>query len=109
MNGTHNGLDENEDLGLLIMEAMRLMRADFGNRTRHVPLTLDVHSALMLLYRHPGCRQTLLARWLDVAPATVIRMLARLEKQELVRRETDPDDRRTVRIYLAPKATPSMG
>jgi MarR family transcriptional regulator for hemolysin len=101
-------VDEDQNLGFLIMDVLRLMRADFRNRARTIPLTIELHAALMLLHKHPGCRQVQLARWLEVAPATVIRMLERLERMKLVRRETDPNDRRSVRVHLTPQAAPLM-
>ena len=101
-------VDEDQNLGFLIMDVLRLMRADFRNRARIIPLTIELHAALMLLHKNPGCRQVQLARWLEVAPATVIRMLERLERMKLVRRETDPNDRRSVRVHLTPQAAPLM-
>jgi DNA-binding MarR family transcriptional regulator len=39
----------------------------------------------------------------DLEPATVTDILAVMEKAELVRRETDPDDRRALRVFLTKK------
>jgi len=42
-----------------------------------------------------------LAEWLDITPATVGRMIDRLEQQQLVRRDSEPGDRRVYRVFIA--------
>jgi DNA-binding MarR family transcriptional regulator len=42
-----------------------------------------------------------LAEWLDVTPVSVGRMIDRLEKQGLVRRASEPGDRRVYRVFIA--------
>lgn len=80
---------------------MRLLRADFAARALGMPLTPALHRLLIYVYRKPGCRQVELAEWLDITPVTVGRMIDRLEKQRLVRRETCVDDRRASRVVVA--------
>jgi DNA-binding MarR family transcriptional regulator len=111
MHGTIYSLDAtgDEQFGFLIMDILRLLRADYGSRTRGMALTPQLHRLLLLVHRHPGCRQVELADWLEITPVTVGRMLDRLEKQELVRRDSHPDDRRAVRVQLTPEALPLVG
>jgi DNA-binding MarR family transcriptional regulator len=94
--------DEPEELTLaiLIADILRLMRQDFVTRTRAMPLSPALHRLLIYVQRRPGCRQVELADWLDVTPVTVGRMLDRLERQKLVRRENHPVDRRASCVYI---------
>ncbi len=88
-------------LGFLTSDVLRLLRADFVSRTGDMPLTPALHRLLINVDRHPGCRQVELAEWLDITPVTVGRMIDRLEKQKLVRRENEPGDRRVYRVFTA--------
>jgi DNA-binding MarR family transcriptional regulator len=95
-----------EQLGVLLIDVLRLLRADFSQRARGVSLTPQLHRLLLLIHRNPRCRQVQLAEWLEITPVTVGRMLDRLEKQELIRRDGHPDDRRATCVELDPKALP---
>jgi DNA-binding MarR family transcriptional regulator len=94
------GRDEQRPLGFLLADVLRLLRADFAARSEKMPLTPALHRLLLYVHRKPGCRQVELAEWLDVTPVTVGRMIDRLEKQKLVRRESDPDDRRAACVVV---------
>ena len=59
---------------------------------------------LMALYRHEGLTQEELARYLNVNKSSVTRQLAALEEQGYVRREPDPNDRRSLLVYPTEKA-----
>lgn len=95
-------LDEPEEmmLGIVMADVLRLMRQDFASRTRDIPLPPALHRLLLYVQRRPGARQVELAEWLDVTPVTVGRMIDRLERQNLVRRESHPADRRASCIYV---------
>jgi DNA-binding MarR family transcriptional regulator len=58
---------------------------------------LDV---LMNLFRHPGMSQHDLARKLLVGRSNVTMLLPQLELQGLLRRESDPKDKRIMRLTL---------
>ena len=94
------GVPPQSQLGFLAADVLRLLRADFAARTRDVPLTPALHRLLISVDRDPGCSQVELAEWLEVTPATVGRMVDRLEKQGLVRRDSEPGDRRVSRVYI---------
>lgn len=87
-------------LGIVMADILRLMRQDFAGRTREIPLPPALHRLLLYVQRRPGARQVELADWLDVTPVTVGRMIDRLERQNLVRRESHPADRRASCIYI---------
>lgn len=59
---------------------------------------------LTALYRHAGLTQEELARELNVNKSSVTRQLALLEEKGYVRREADPEDRRSLRVYPTEKA-----
>lgn len=95
-----------ELLGVLLTDVLRLLRVDFYRRADGVPLTPQLHRLLLVIDRNPRCRQVQLAEWLEITPVTVGRMLDRLEKQGMIRRDGHPDDRRAVSVELAPGALP---
>ncbi len=90
----------------MLADLLRLMRADFYQRTRSQALAPQLHRLLLAVHRSPGCRQVELAGWLDLSPVTVGRMLDRLEQQGLVRRDSHPTDRRATRIHVETRALP---
>ncbi|HEX7375081.1 MAG TPA: MarR family transcriptional regulator [Steroidobacteraceae bacterium] len=96
-------------LGVLMADVLRLMRQDFAARTRTMPLPPALHRLLLYVQRRPGARQVELAEWLDVTPVTVGRMIDRLERQNLVRRENHPADRRATCVYIGEGATELLG
>jgi len=101
-------VDERRQIAFLLSDAVRLLRRDFAERAQGLGLTPALHRLLFYVQRSPGCPQVELADWLDIKPVTVGRMIDRLETQRLVRRESDPDDRRVSRIYLEEAAEPLM-
>jgi len=102
MNSGPDAVSRRERLrfGFLMADVLRLLRADFAARARGMPLTPALHRLLIYIYREPGCRQVELAELLNITPVTVGRMIDRLEKQQLVRRESYPDDRRASRVVV---------
>jgi DNA-binding MarR family transcriptional regulator len=107
MHGSAYALDAgDEQFGFLVVDILRLLRADFSGRTRGMALTPQLHRLLLHVHRDPGCRQVELAGWLEITPVTVGRMLDRLEKQHLIRRESHPADRRATCVRIEPKALP---
>ncbi|ABV34164.1 MULTISPECIES: MarR family winged helix-turn-helix transcriptional regulator [Pseudothermotoga] len=69
----------------------------------------DIHPGqpplLMLVAKNEGITQNLIARKLNVSPATVAIMLRRMEKSGLIQREQDESDRRFQRVYLTDKGS----
>ena len=55
---------------------------------------------LYVLHEQEGQTQSELAARLEVAPATVTKMLQRLERAGFVQRQTDSEDQRVSRVYL---------
>jgi len=55
---------------------------------------------LLALWEQEGVTQTELSERLKIAPATVTKMLQRMEKTGFIRREPDAEDQRVSRVYL---------
>ncbi|MEV8027090.1 MarR family winged helix-turn-helix transcriptional regulator [Cellulosimicrobium funkei] len=63
---------------------------------------------LLHLADHPGATIGEVTTALQASPAGTSGLLARMERADLVRRRTDPDDRRTVRLDLTPTGTAAL-
>lgn len=63
---------------------------------------------LLHLAEHPGATIGEVTAALQASPAGASGLLARMERADLVRRRTDPDDRRTVRLDLTPAGTAAL-
>ena len=92
----------------LLEEAFRLfrravVRTDPGRLEAWVGLGLTVTQLRILLILRAVGNLTAggLAERLDVTPSTLTRIMDRLVRQDLVRREVDIEDRRCVRHYLS--------
>ncbi len=55
---------------------------------------------LQALWEQEGLTQTGLAERMNVTPATMTKMLQRMEKTGFIQRRADPDDQRVSRVYL---------
>ncbi|MFE7408695.1 MarR family winged helix-turn-helix transcriptional regulator [Isoptericola sp. NPDC057559] len=63
---------------------------------------------LLHLADYPGATIGEVTTALQASPAGTSGLLARMEHADLVRRRTDPDDRRTVRLDLTPAGTAAL-
>jgi MarR family transcriptional regulator, organic hydroperoxide resistance regulator len=55
---------------------------------------------LRILWDQEGITQVKLAEYLDIKPATMTKMLQRMEKAGFIARKPDPADQRLSRVYL---------
>jgi DNA-binding MarR family transcriptional regulator len=86
----------------------RLLRRNFDRRARQHDLTRARWQVLWLLAREQGLKQAELAERLDMAPISLGRQLDKLEKEGLVERQRDANDRRCFRIHLTDAAQPAL-
>lgn len=91
-------------LGFALAEVTRLMRAIYDARLSSDGLSGASWRVLAYLYREDGLTQTQLAKLLEVSRPAVGQMVDRLEAGGLVERRTDPDDRRSWRVFLSPQS-----
>ncbi len=99
-----------ETVGLLLVDAARLLRARIDHALDGAGLGLTAGEARTLAYvaRYPASRQTTLAARMNVEPMTLVTFLDRLESRGLITREPDPTDRRAKIVQLAPDAQPTL-
>lgn len=75
---------------MLLLEHLDVGRGQFG--------------VLMQMFRKEGMTQKEIGEKLNVKPATVTKIVKRLEEKGFIERQIDSVDRRVVRIYLTQKA-----
>jgi DNA-binding MarR family transcriptional regulator len=92
----------------LLSEVTWLQRREFHAQAKRLKVTQVQAKALANIARREGLTQTALAQRLEVQPMTVVRLIDRMEKAGFVKRMKDPEDRRAIRLYLAPKAKPIL-
>lgn len=100
--------DPSRNVGFLMHEVARLMRAEFMRQVEHLGLTQAQWRLLGNLARSEGIRQAQLAEILEIRPITLTRLVDRLQAAGLVERRADPDDRRAQQLFLTDAAEPLM-
>jgi MarR family transcriptional regulator, transcriptional regulator for hemolysin len=100
--------DRLRNFGFLLWEVSRQYVHRFEMRAGEISLTLSQAKALVRLERNEGVSQTRLAELAEVDAMTMVRILDRMEADDLLERRPDPADRRARSLYLTPKATPVL-
>src|SRR6266478_3788664 len=100
--------DLEADVLILLYDVARHMRTHADQMARDHGLTRAQWIILVRLARQPDLSQNELAALAEVAPITVARLVDRLEALGLVKRRTDPEDRRIWRLRLTPAAAPVL-
>jgi DNA-binding MarR family transcriptional regulator len=91
---------EAESLDSLFAQICRLKHARIHTLLETLGLYRGQPSVLQALWEQEGLMHAELARRLQVQPATITKMLQRMEKAGFVERRSDPDDHRVSRVYL---------
>ena len=94
------------DIRLLISRAARTTTRYFGDRAAEVDLSIVQAQALLVLTEQPGLNLGSLARSLSKDQASTSIVIDRMMTLGLVRRETDPDDRRRAQLFTTEQAGP---
>lgn len=71
---------------------------------KDMQLSLSQLSLLLSVHRHPGIRVNELAHSLHLSAPTVSVALRKMEDEGWLRREADPQDKRSLRLHLTRKA-----
>ncbi len=100
--------DQPAQMSFELHSAARLLRRNFDRRAKAHGLSRSRWQVLWVLSREEGLKQAELADRLDVAPISLARQLDILEKDGLVQRRRDQQDRRCFRIYLTRDAEPAL-
>ena len=94
------GPSEPESLDSLFAQICKLKHARIHTHLEALGLYRGQPSVLQALWEQEGLMHTELARRLQVQPATITKMLKRMEKAGFVERRPDPEDQRVSRVYL---------
>lgn len=69
--------------------------------------TISMAFVLLMINPEKGSRATKIAPLMGMEPRSLTRLLKKLEEQGYTRREPDPEDKRSVRIFLTEKGQKS--
>lgn len=89
-----------ERLELLFAEICRLKHKRVQEQVKALGLHRGQPALLRVLWEQEGLSHTELARRLGLRPATITKMVCRMEKAGFLERRPDPDDQRVSRVYL---------
>ncbi|HEX5370488.1 MAG TPA: MarR family winged helix-turn-helix transcriptional regulator [Dehalococcoidia bacterium] len=92
------------DLRLMLSRATRTLTRYFGDRAAEMDLSVVQAQALLVLDANPGMNLGALAKSLSKDQASTSIMIDKMMSLGLVRRDTDPGDRRRALLYVAPQA-----
>jgi MarR family transcriptional regulator, transcriptional regulator for hemolysin len=98
--------DLDNDLLILLLDVARHVRTYANRLAKAQGMTQAQVTILTRLEHQPDLSQNELAAIAELAPMTIARLIDRLEELGLVRRCTDPQDRRIWRLRLTPAAAP---
>lgn len=99
-------LPEEESLGFLLTDNLRLTRRIATRYFEQHQITLAQARALLGVCRWQGIRQVDLADFMEIQPISLARLLDQLAETGLIERRPDPTDRRAFQLFLTPLATP---
>jgi len=89
-----------EQINLLVMQFLRQHFTRLHTLMDQIGLFRGQPPVLHQLWENEGINQTELAERLHLAPATVTKMVQRMELAGLIERRADPADQRITRVYL---------
>lgn len=95
-----NGTEEKNELSRLLAQVGHLHFKRAHMLLEKIGLYSGQPPLLYFLWRKEGRTQKELSKKLNVEPATLSKMIHRMEKAGLIVRRTDPEDMRISRIYL---------
>ncbi|MEZ9697752.1 MarR family transcriptional regulator [Vibrio sp. 10N.261.46.E12] len=95
--------DRPNSFGWLVNVVANKASKDFDVELKKYGLTIALWPTLMCLWEEEGLTQRDIAAKSKVENSTTTRTLDKLEKLDLVERRTDPNSRRSFRIYLTEK------
>jgi DNA-binding MarR family transcriptional regulator len=94
--------------GFMLRDVSQRYVRRFEQHARGISLTLPQCRALVILECNEGFSQARLARLMCAEPMTMVRILDRMERDGLLQRRPDPDDRRARRLFLTRRARPLL-
>ena len=103
-----SSLDPHANVGFLIHDVSRMMRAFFDERAQALGLTRAQWRVLVHLAGREGLNQAGLAEILELDVVTLGRHIDRLERDGWLERRPDPNDRRAWLLYLSDASRPTL-
>lgn len=99
-----------DSFGFIVYDISRLFGLERERKILAAGLELTAFEARTLVHaaRHQPVRQSVLAENMNIEAMTLSAYLDRLENRGLLRRETDPDDRRAKQVFLNEEAIPVL-
>jgi len=95
-----NPSPEPESLDFLLAQICRLKHVRVHTLMEALGLYRGQPPVLRALWEQEGLTHTELAKYVHVQPATITKMLQRMEKSGFIQRKADPEDHRVSRVYL---------
>jgi len=92
--------------GFMLKDVSRRWVRYFEWLADQIGMTITQAKVLVFLSNHEGIKQVRLADLCDTDPMTLVRVLDRMERDGLLERRADPNDRRVYRVFLRPAADP---
>jgi len=89
-----------ESLDFLLAQVCRLHHSRAHTLLEEIGLYRGQPPLLFALWEKEGRTHSELAKRLDVQPATITKMVNRMERTGFVERRQDPEDQRVSRVYL---------
>jgi len=87
-----------------LSRVMRKVHRYYESKLSHYGITPSQFYVLSAVWEKDGVKFKELAKGLDMDGSTLTSILDRMERQDLVERRNDPDDRRSLLIFLKDKA-----
>lgn len=97
-----------KSIGVQVLYASRLIRRGFDLRAKRLGLTRAQWQAVIAIHRNPGLTQRHLAAAMEIGEVAAGQLVERLQKDGWVKRERDPNDRRSMRLIVDPSADTMM-
>lgn len=97
------------ELGMRLARTHRLWRAALDKALKPLGMTQSRWLTLFILNRlGDGVSQKVLAERVGIEGPTLVRLLDSLQRQDLIERRQDEEDKRSKRIHLTPTAKPLL-
>lgn len=97
-------IKRDKTLGYVVNHLSRLLTQALGDEIKASGVTPGQFPVLMCLWEQDGLTQRELYERVSIEQATMSNTLARMERDNLIKRNPDPDDRRASRVHLTAQA-----
>ena len=96
--------DHQDSLTFLLNKVVKKIHVLVKSKLEQYGINRGQPPVLFILKNHNGIPQKDIAEKLHITKATLTKIIQRMEKNDLIIKKIDPDDKRNTRIYLSDKA-----